>query len=263
MTAIIFTLILTFTGRQTVVQRLTCGKMGKRGGKGVFYHGWILGLALTLIGNACVAVFITENEGYGHLRLDIVFALLSCRPTLSLPWAAFLRIVGWRSDGPPQTTRHGNPRADAETQPVTVSEFHGEKPVGAAAILARPDAEPPAEAAPTAPAGEYVYVNEYISTAIAQLIIQIIASVFIGVTWSRFPNEPIKQYMDGVLIYMELLPLFIAIGMLIVPFWRLDPRWLPRRSRLKYAGFAMVFYVLIITAPWVYWTYFLSLPGSL
>ncbi|KAK6503565.1 hypothetical protein TWF481_008579 [Arthrobotrys musiformis] len=59
--------------------------------------------------------------------------------------------------------------------------------------------------------GESVYVDGYISTAISELVLKIVSAVFIGTTWERLPNQPVKDYMNGALIYMKILPVLAAM----------------------------------------------------
>ncbi|RBA11817.1 hypothetical protein FPRO05_14205 [Fusarium proliferatum] len=112
-------------------------------------------------------------------------------------------------------------------------------------------------------AGEFVYVGGYVSSAIAELVLQVVAAGFIGYTWGRFPNKPIKDYMQDTLRYMEILPAVTFICLLIVPIWHLRPTWRGPAQRWLYACMVLLCYVAVITAPWVYWTFFLGLPGSL
>jgi hypothetical protein len=44
---------------------------------------------------------------------------------------------------------------------------------------------------------EFVYDHSFRTTAFVELFIQIVASIFIGVTWGRFPNAAAKDWMSG------------------------------------------------------------------
>lgn len=111
--------------------------------------------------------------------------------------------------------------------------------------------------------GEYVYTESYISSAIGELLLQIIAAAFVGTTWKRFPNEPIKDHMSGALVYMEIVPVITLICLMVVPFWHRNPKAREARDRCVYAIIAVFFFTTVITASWVYWIMFLDLPGSL
>ncbi|KAF5229249.1 hypothetical protein FAUST_10535 [Fusarium austroamericanum] len=111
--------------------------------------------------------------------------------------------------------------------------------------------------------GEYVYAESYISSVIGELSLQTIAAVFVGTTWKRFPNEPIKDYMGGSLIYMEIVPAITLVCLIVVPFWHRNSQVRAACDRVGYAIIAALFFTTVITASWVYWTKFLHLPGSL
>ncbi|CAI4220151.1 unnamed protein product [Parascedosporium putredinis] len=110
---------------------------------------------------------------------------------------------------------------------------------------------------------EYIYVDGYISSAIGELVLKIISAAFIGTTWKRLPNEPVKEYMKGVLIYMQVLPALVLVCMVVVPIWHRTPSEKTSGQKFLYAFAACIPLVAVVLGPWIYWTYFLSLPGSL
>lgn len=128
---------------------------------------------------------------------------------------------------------------------------------------------------------EFLYADSYISTALAGLRMHIFAAIFVGVTWNRFPNQLVKQYINSNYKSMEALPaanLFAICS--VVPFYRRNGEAIPREYRnpqgqiVRSSGsswghrtgsafLACVFIRLTYTMQWDYFVTFLDLPGSL
>ncbi|RSL43019.1 hypothetical protein CEP54_015256 [Fusarium duplospermum] len=111
--------------------------------------------------------------------------------------------------------------------------------------------------------GDYYVMESYFSLAVVEVMLHIMSAVFVGVTWSRYPNEPIKEYMSPVTVYMQVAAGILALGVLLVaPIWRRsDPRLVP--SYLWDFVLVFVFFGAVYAAPWAYWGMFLKLPGPL
>ncbi|RMJ07091.1 hypothetical protein CDV36_013313 [Fusarium kuroshium] len=112
--------------------------------------------------------------------------------------------------------------------------------------------------------GEYHITGAYFSMAIVEVMLHIMSAVFVGVTWSRYPNEPIKAYMSPVTVYMQVVPGILVLAILLaVPIWRRskNPWQLP--SHLWDFVLASVFFGVVYAASWAYWGMFLQLPGPL
>jgi hypothetical protein len=128
---------------------------------------------------------------------------------------------------------------------------------------------------------EFVYADSYLTTAIAELFMQLVAAIFIGVTWGRFPNREVKDYMGTMYKFMEALPgiTFAGIGG-FVPFYRRKDEALPREYRDVHGqlirssvnvfchriGIACLGCLVIglgYMFQWFYFDSFLRLPGSL
>ncbi|RMZ76366.1 hypothetical protein DV738_g4991, partial [Chaetothyriales sp. CBS 135597] len=204
--------------------KLSCGLLGaKSGGRGVYWT-WIGSFALELLGNVISSLVVVRTDGYEQLSMINVFALYASRPRLKAWWVAILRIL------------------------VVLEHEHEH---------------------------EHPYVDGYIGSALAEQLLQIIAAAFIGTTWDAFPNEPIKEWMHGSLIYMMVVPGITLITiLLVVPIWRrnceawrlhVDNKGDPALLcvRIFITCIAAFFFIVIYTAPWIYWTKFLKLPGSL
>jgi hypothetical protein len=116
---------------------------------------------------------------------------------------------------------------------------------------------------------EWVYTDSYVTTCIAELILHIISAVFIGVTWRRFPNVPIREYMKSDVNLMIAAPAVALFSWVCVPIW------VPRRKGIledvESSARRLTLFVLILIIPafftygvaWKYWRDFLQLPGSL
>ncbi|WAO91770.1 Hypothetical protein NCS54_00925200 [Fusarium falciforme] len=112
--------------------------------------------------------------------------------------------------------------------------------------------------------GEYIFADSYIGISVAEVILHIVMASFIGVTWRRFPNDPIKEWMKPLTTYMQVVPaiLFLAVA-LVVPIWRRSghPSWF--NASFWDIVLACFFFGTVYAAPWAYWAHFLELPGSL
>ncbi|KAM6520373.1 hypothetical protein FSOLCH5_005165 [Fusarium solani] len=112
--------------------------------------------------------------------------------------------------------------------------------------------------------GDYNIMKAYFSLAVVEIILHIMSATFVGITWSRYPNEPIKEYMSSVTVYMQVAAgILVLCVLLVAPIWRhsKDPRWLPS----YFLDFALLFLFVgaVYAAPWAYWGMFLQLPGPL
>ncbi|WAO85996.1 Hypothetical protein NCS54_00325000 [Fusarium falciforme] len=107
-------------------------------------------------------------------------------------------------------------------------------------------------------------MTAYFSLAVVEVVLHIMSATFVGVTWSRYPNEPIKEYMSSVTVYMQVAAgILVLCVLLVAPIWRRskDPQWLPS----YFLDFALLFlfFGAVYAAPWAYWGMFLQLPGPL
>ncbi|KAM7191937.1 hypothetical protein V8F20_009061 [Naviculisporaceae sp. PSN 640] len=118
---------------------------------------------------------------------------------------------------------------------------------------------------------EWIYTDSYIATSIAEFVIQLISAIFIGITWRRFPNEPIRNHMQNYYNYMLAAPALSLVGWVFIPIW-----WKRNRGSARYAGdrvktidfFLCLFFLglpgfFTYGVAWRYWAEFLLLPGSL
>ncbi|UPK97043.1 hypothetical protein LCI18_007978 [Fusarium solani-melongenae] len=111
---------------------------------------------------------------------------------------------------------------------------------------------------------DYSTMTAYFSLAVVEVILHIMSATFIGVTWSRYPNEPIKKHMSPVTMYMQVAAGILVLGILLAaPIWRRskDPQWLS--SCLLDFVLIFLFFGAVYAAPWAYWRMFLQLPGPL
>lgn len=110
---------------------------------------------------------------------------------------------------------------------------------------------------------DYSFRTAYVSLAIVEVILHIMSATFVGITWSRYPNEPIKEYMSSVTVYMQVAAGILVLAVLLVaPIWHRskDPQWFTN-SFLDFI--LLLFFGAVYAAPWAYWGMFLQLPGPL
>lgn len=118
---------------------------------------------------------------------------------------------------------------------------------------------------------EWVYTDSYIATSIAEFVIQLVSAIFIGITWRRFPNEPIRDHMQNYYNYMLAAPAMSLVEWVFIPIWWKRNRGVDK-YRLETAKKAQFFICLFFLGlpgfftfgvAWRYWAEFLLLPGSL
>ncbi|KAJ0384381.1 hypothetical protein COL922a_008486 [Colletotrichum nupharicola] len=227
------------------------------------YNATSTHLIMTLGANLINSFVVVGTEGYKHLSWDIIFALYASRPRINMLVVALLRVFA--------AVRTSDWSQTANYKPVEKEELENQNTTYSGSeftIKDGPDDGSASERLIIKVNGtgtlekEYVYIDSYRSTVVAEMILNIISAVFIGITWGRFPNEVIKDYMKFKTTFMEVAPAIVFVGaILAIPvYWRRDKhvgdKW--RRG----LGTA-VFFGGAYAAPWVYWNYFLQLPGSL
>ncbi|KLU91766.1 hypothetical protein MAPG_10715 [Magnaporthiopsis poae ATCC 64411] len=99
-------------------------------------------------------------------------------------------------------------------------------------------------------------------------------AVFVGVTWRRFPNAPIREHISSYVNYMLAAPAPALVGWVALP-WRHDAsRGGPVTCLWQLVAVASVHLVILLPflaftgfftygVAWRYWAEFLTLPGSL
>ncbi|KAI8724220.1 hypothetical protein NCS52_00279700 [Fusarium sp. LHS14.1] len=111
---------------------------------------------------------------------------------------------------------------------------------------------------------DYSFMTAYFSLAVVEVMLHIMSATFVGITWSRYPNEPIKEYMSPVTMYMQVAAgILVLCVLLVAPIWRRskDSQWLSS----CFLDFALLFlfFGAVYAAPWAYWGMFLQHPGPL
>ncbi|KAM7210883.1 hypothetical protein V8F06_013725 [Rhypophila decipiens] len=245
----------------------------------------ILALILLLVGNIGASLVVVNTPGYQHLEFATIFALYASRPRLKVWWLAILRttvtVNGHRfPDGNKRLVREKAERIRVRNeQQQDVS----------------PESEPKKQEHPSPhdcrdvqyEEVEHPYLDSYISAVMVEILFQTVAAIFIGVTWKRFPNTIIRNFMQPSLNYMFVAPALTLLAAVVgVPIWRVsgeawgsrekedvDPqtrklirRWSPKGMkmvRFKYAAAGSLFFIPAYVASWVYWTHFFTLPGAL
>jgi hypothetical protein len=128
---------------------------------------------------------------------------------------------------------------------------------------------------------EFVYSDSFRTAAFSELCMQIFAAIFVGVTWGRFPNKEVKDWMSGTYKGMYAVPAVTLVGIAAYgAFKRNDGEAVPRGQygylSTKYPAYRNVWlwrFGLAVLAclfigfgyfwQWIYFLSFLELPGSL
>jgi hypothetical protein len=252
-----------------VMQRLTFGRFGNRKTKpdSVLWT-WSLHFALQLLANAAVAAMMGRAEGYGQLNMLHIFTAFAARPKTHVAVLAVLRcVVGIQTRG---ATADRSKRGQRSSQ---------------------------------RPRTEFIYTDAYITAAVSEFFLSLIASIFAGVTWARYPGYPrsdTEKFIGSVAKFLQACPGLIflaAIG--LVPLYRrfgeafpIDGRsggrtgaWIAmttveaagrRRVTAEQLGkknmwlhrgmsgvVALVIYGIVSIVQYCYWAALLTLPGPL
>ncbi|KAF4847345.1 hypothetical protein CGCSCA4_v005558 [Colletotrichum siamense] len=255
-----------------IVKKMTFGFFGKlpnknaQGWKSIpsVWYSWLFSLIMTLGANLINSFVVVGTEGYKHLSWDIIFALYASRPRINMLVVALLRVFA--------AVRTSDWSQTANYKPVEKEELENQNTTYSGSEFTIKDGPDDGSASERliikvnngtgTLEKEYVYIDSYRSTIVAEMILNIISAVFIGITWGRFPNEAIKDYMKFKTTFMEVAPAIVFVGaILAIPvYWRRDKhvgdKWMRGLGTAVFFGGAYA-------APWVYWNYFLQLPGSL
>jgi len=131
------------------------------------------------------------------------------------------------------------------------------------------DPRRPAVARMPADDPEWVYTDSYVATSISEFFLQLVSAIFVGVTWRRFPNVPIRDHMKQSVNMMIAAPAIALLGWCFVPLWMSrNTGW----ANMNNSGGAIICWVCLFVGfmgfftygvSWLYWGRFLELPGSL
>ncbi|KAM7189660.1 hypothetical protein V8F33_009908 [Rhypophila sp. PSN 637] len=254
LTNLIVALLIVFTACRPLIRITTGGILGGPG-KWSKYYIWLISMALTIGSNALVSRLIVTTPGYEHLSMLNVFALYSSRPRINQVWTGFLRVL-----------RYGGRKWGTGNKKTELGEEIENKKAGEGLI---PEEDDHVET-------EWIYTDSYVATSVAEFVIQLVSAIFIGITWRRFPNQPIREHMEDYYNYMLAAPAMSLVGWLLIPIWRKRNRGGWDRTdisgRTDVSGRTGVFVFVLFLGfsgfftygvAWRYWAEFLLLPGSL
>lgn len=262
---VVSAVIAVFVCCRPIVKKFTCGCWGKYPSKKrrcchSLWYTWLLSFAFTFFGNLFASLLVVSTKGYQHLSPAIVFALYASRPRSSVLLVALLRLLitvrtSDHSKAVGNITPVGSQSTVNSAPGVAVTD---DKNIGNSSenqIIETVSCVKPFDK-------EYVYADSYRSTIVAEMVLHIISAVFIGVTWHRFPNEIIKTYMKPKTIFMQVATGILALSAIfVVPIYWKSNRYI--KHSWLWALAALLAFGTVCAAPWVYWHYFLKLPGSL
>ncbi|KAK1853211.1 hypothetical protein CCHR01_04141 [Colletotrichum chrysophilum] len=248
-----------------ILKKITCGFLGKLPDKpsrrcSSVWYSRLVGFSMTFLGNLFASLVVVNTEGYDHLSFAIIFALYASRPRMNMVlmtlfWVfVTVRTSDWSTYKPVDKGKEKEQSTEPSSAVLTTADDACDGR-SSETQTTETDATEPLEK-------EYVYLDSYRSTVVAEMILHLISAVFIGVTWDRFPNSIIKKHMEGNVFFMAFAPaLLFGTAFFAIPLhWRrdrrVDDRWLRGLTGVVLFGAAYA-------APWVYWCSFLKLPGSL
>jgi hypothetical protein len=248
-------------GCRPLVRFLTRGLLGQPS-KYSPYWTWSLSFAMQVVSNVVVSHLIVSTPGYEHLSMLNVFALYSARPRLNQILTGLLRIfVGPISIKGSLAVSEKPKRTDELPARSNSPRFRYDEYLRWQARQAGTSSD--------SPTVEWIYTDSYVATSVGELFLQLVSAIFIGVTWRRFPNDPIREHMKDYVNFMLAAPVLTLVGWLFVPIWLRRSRGLWRHeSVLCLSLITAVFFMAVpgfftYGVAWRYWDEFLTLPGSL
>lgn len=307
-TNVIVMALALLTGCRPLLRWLTRGLLWKPSRYSAFWT-WTIAFAFQIGSNAVISHLVVTTPGYQHLGMLNVFALYASRPRVNQIWMGSLRSVvgpvhltgrlaflrprekkeeGEKKQAKPgqkQEKKQAGEKDDTKANAKklrdlkqTYTYFYDEYINWRAAQTT--DQQPAAEIIPCSSRtvshadddgnGEWVYTDSYVATSVSEFCLQLVSAIFVGVTWRRFPNAPIREHMQRYVNMVTASPALALAGWLFVPVW--TPRnegWANMRGGATGAVASWVWLFLGLTGfftygvSWLYWGKFLDLPGSL
>ncbi|KAJ9139234.1 hypothetical protein NKR19_g7543 [Coniochaeta hoffmannii] len=272
------------TGCRPLVRYLTRGLLGKPSKYSAFWT-WIISFSFQIASNAIISHIVVSTPGYQHLSMLNVFALYASRPRINQIWMGSLRsLVGPVRLSGRLAFLAPQPKEEKKMKKNRENEQRGEKRGTnttantnnlkeaypyfydeyirwrtAQTEQQQQDQPPPQEVTnpwrlhyETDP--EWVYTDSYVATSISEFCLQLVSAIFVGITWRRFPNAPIREHMKTYVNLMIAAPTLALLG------WLFSGASGVLTMVLFFVGLTGFF---TYGASWLYWGHFLDLPGSL
>lgn len=254
-------LLTPLVARRPVVYFLTRGMLGRRV-KGSVALTWTAVFACQLLANAAIAGMVGNTPGYGGLNMLHIFTVYIARPRFNFAILGLLRsLVGVKRSRAMDKTRIIDRKRDNRV--------------------------------------EFPYADAYITTAVSEILLLIIAAIFTGVTWHRMPKASLpRDYMSDIVSFVYSTPAVMLLC--IVAFVPINRRYgdafpiegrrqgpirhwgatvaadgratirvkeeKPHGVKTKRIASAVASAVLmgfVSLVQWTYWTRFLEIPGVL
>ncbi|KAK4235249.1 hypothetical protein C8A03DRAFT_17989 [Achaetomium macrosporum] len=174
----IFLVLALFVGCRPLVRFATRGLLGQPSRYSPYWT-WLISFALQVGSNAIVSHLIVSTPGYEHLSMLNVFALYSSRPRINQLWGGLLRLFVGPVRVPESMAVSGSTKRNQPGGP---------------------------------PESEWIYTDSYVSSSVSEFVLQLISAIFVGITWRRFPNEPIREHMEDRVNLMLAAPALVLVG---------------------------------------------------
>ncbi|KAH0427695.1 hypothetical protein CcaCcLH18_09526 [Colletotrichum camelliae] len=258
--------ITVFICCRPILKKITGGVFGKLPDKNSrccssMWYSWLVGFSMTFLGNLFASLVVVNTEGYEHLSFAIIFALYASRPRMNLVVVALFRVFvtkrtsDWSNYKPVEKGKAKEQMTEPYSSLLTTADGPGDGSSCEKQAAKTDDIAEPLEK-------EYVYLDSYRSTLVAEILLHIISGIFTGITWERFPNYIIKDRMQGLVVLMTIAPVFlVGTALFTIPlYWRRDRRLAAKWTRAK---IGIDLFLTAYVSSWIYWCLFLRLPGSL
>ncbi|KAK5655611.1 hypothetical protein OQA88_5542 [Cercophora sp. LCS_1] len=80
----VVTVLGVFLGCRPVLNKLTCGCLGRKGKTNTILYNWIPSVCLQILANVVCGAIIRSTPGYGHVSVADVMMLYLVRPRIAL-----------------------------------------------------------------------------------------------------------------------------------------------------------------------------------
>lgn len=197
----VITALTLIVAHRSFIHRLSCRFLGKRRSNSVWIT-WTIPFVCQLIANAIIAGVVGNTPGYGHLNKLHIFTAYMSRPRFYFVALAFLRALV-------------SVKRPKELDKTTIIKRSRDNRF------------------------EFPYTDAWITTAVSELLLLIIGSIFTGVTWGRMPSaSKAHEYIQDHVGYVSGAPGMMVLCMFVfIPVFKRYGDTFPVQGRYGEAAF--------------------------
>lgn len=163
---------------RSFIHRLSCRLLGRRRSNSILIT-WTIPFICQLLANATIAGVVGNTPGYEHLNKLHIFTMYMSRPRFYFVALAFLRALVYV-------------KRPKEMDKTTIIKRSRDNRL------------------------EFPYTDAWITTAISELLLLIIGSIFTGVTWGRMPSaSKTHDYIRDHVGYVSGAPAVMVLCMFV------------------------------------------------